>query len=260
MRQLGVENSDIKHLVVQHAHWDHVCGLPYFCKLFPNATVLGSKKAQEVLGKPKIVKQFRENDEHWCTRLKENGDFVELPAFLPYDRMTVDQLVEDEQTVDLGGVPARFIATAGHSSCSLSVHLPTERALLVSDAIGFYLPEVDGLLPMFFQGVDQTLDSIDRVAGIDVDVLGYGHALALLIEGREDVSHGCRRLREHTLALAVRIRAMAAAGEAEETLLEAIQKVMYQDFLTRLYLPDYLQAVAPFLLKAIMRAKSLPAA
>ncbi len=259
LRQLGIANEDVEHLVVLHAHWDHVCGLPYFREFFPNATVLGSAKSREVLGKAKIVEQFRENDERWCTRLRDRGHLEDLPAFLPYNRISVDQVVEDEQTVELGGIPVRFLATPGHSPCSLSAHLPTERALLVSDAIGFYLPEADGFLPMFFQSVEQTLDSIDRVAGIDVDILGYGHAVDLLIEGRDEIAHGCRRIREQTLELAAGIRAMAAAGEAEEAMLETIHQVAYRDFLARLYLPDYLRGVAPFLLKAILRAESLPA-
>ncbi|MBE0618883.1 MAG: MBL fold metallo-hydrolase [Proteobacteria bacterium] len=260
LRKLGIAKAEVEHLVVQHAHWDHVCGLPYFRQLFPKATVVGSAKAREVLGKPKIVEQFRENDERWCTRLKDLGVFAELPAFLRYDSMAVDRIVEDEQTVDLGGIPVRFLATPGHSPCSLSVHLPTEGALLVSDAVGFYLPDVDGFLPMFFQGVDQTLASIDRVADIDTNILGYGHALGLLLEGRAAIAHGMRRLREETVALATRVRGMAAEGRPEAALLEEIHQASYRDFLARLYLPDYLRGVSPFLLKAILRAESLPAA
>ena len=259
LEQLEIDKGQVEHLVVQHAHWDHVCGLPYFLRLFPNATVLGSSKARKVLGKPKIVNQFRENDERWCLRLKENGTLKALPPFLSYDRMNIDVVVEDGQTFELGGVPARFLSTEGHSSCSLSVHLPTERAVLVSDAIGFYLPDVDGFLPMFFQSVDNTLASIDRVMEVDVDILAYGHAPELILQGKGEVVHGCRRIREHTLAMATRIRTMVEAGETEETLLETIHQVIYQDFLTRLYLPEYLQAVAPFLLKSIMGA-NLPAA
>lgn len=257
LRELGIGKGEVEHLVVQHAHWDHVCGLPYLRRLFPRAKVLGSAKAREVLDKPKIVGQFRENDERWCSRLKDLGALEELPAFLPYDRLPVDRVVEDEETVELGGIPVRFLATPGHSPCSLSVHLPTQGALLVSDAIGFYLPAVDGFLPMFFQGVDETLASIDRVSAIGADVLGYGHALHLTIEGRDAVTHGCRRLREETLALAARVRALTARGAAEETLLGELHEAMHRDFLERLYLPDYLRDVAPFLLRAILRAQAV---
>jgi glyoxylase-like metal-dependent hydrolase (beta-lactamase superfamily II) len=256
LRELGIGHGEVEHLVVQHAHWDHVCGLPYFRGLFPRAQVLGSAKAREVLDKPKIVGQFRENDERWCSRLKELGALEVLPGFLPYDRIAVDRVVQDGEIVDLGGIPVRFLATPGHSPCSLSVHLPTEGALLVSDAVGFYLPEVDGFLPMFFQGVDETLASIDRVCAVGADILGYGHALHLMIEGRDAVTHGCRRLREETLALAARVKALAADGAAEETLLEELHQVAYRDFLAQLYLPDYLRDVAPFLLRAILRAQA----
>jgi glyoxylase-like metal-dependent hydrolase (beta-lactamase superfamily II) len=254
LRKLGIRNEEVESLVVQHAHWDHVCALPYFRQFFPRAKVLGSQKALEVLGKTKIVDQFRQNDERWCSRLKEQGVFAQLPAFLPYDSMPVDRVVQDGETVDLGGIPAEFLATPGHSPCSLSVHLPTERAVLVSDSIGYYLPASDDVLPMFFQSVPLTLDSIRKVERLDVDILGYGHAPHLLVAGKEKVAHACRRLREETVRLVTRIQAMAAAGAPEESQLEELFRVSYRDLLTELYLPEYLRNVSPFYLKAILAA------
>jgi glyoxylase-like metal-dependent hydrolase (beta-lactamase superfamily II) len=259
LRYLGVRAGQVEHLVVQHAHWDHVGALPYLRQAFPEATVLGSAKALEVLGKPKIVNQFRQNDELWCSRLKENGTFQQLPAFLHYETLPVDRVVEDGETVVLGGIPARFLATPGHSPCSLSVLLETERAALVSDAIGFYLPESDGVLPMFFQSVKMTLASIETVERLDIDLLCYGHALDLLVSGRENIARACRRLREETSGLTTRLKRLAEKGAPEEQLLGELRRLSYRDFLAELYLPEYLKGVAPFLLKAILAADLAPA-
>lgn len=254
LRQLGVRNEDVENLVVQHAHWDHVCGLPYFRQHFPRARVLGSQKASEVLGKAKIVDQFRQNDERWCTHLKGQGVFAELPPFLPYDSLPVERIVQDGETISLGGVPAEFLATPGHSPCSLSVHLPSESALLVSDATGFYLPDDDSVLPMFFQSVPATLASIARLGALEVEILGYGHALELLLVGKDAIARAFRRLREETVGLVSRVQSLAAGGAGEEELLDELFRASYRSFLAELYLPEYLRSVSPFYLKAILNA------
>lgn len=254
LAQLGVTPDQVEHLVVQHAHWDHVGALPYLRNAFPQAKVLGSQKAADVLAKAKIVTQFRQNDELWCTRLRENGTFSRLPAFLPYETLTVDRVVADGETLSLGGVPARFLATPGHSPCSLTVHFPTERTALVSDAIGFYLPDCDGILPMFFQSVPATLASLDAVEQLDIDRLGYGHALHLLVEGKENLARAYKRLREETTGLVERLKQLAAGGAPEDQLLAQLHAVCYRDFLAELYQPEYLAGVAPFLLKAALAA------
>ncbi|MBI5015460.1 MAG: MBL fold metallo-hydrolase [Deltaproteobacteria bacterium] len=254
LRHLAIDDGAIENLVIQHAHWDHVGALPYLREAFPRATVLGSEKAREVLGKTKIVDQFRQNDERWCSRLRDTGVFGELPDFLSYPSIAVDRIIRDNETLSLGGIPVEVLATPGHSACSVSLHLPTEDTVLASDAVGFYLPESDDFLPMFFQSVGLTLASISRLEALGVATLGYGHSLDLLVRGKAAVSHALRRLRERTREFARTIQEMADAGAPEGDLLAAVHRLSYRDFLAELYLPDYLQAVSPYLLKAILSA------
>ncbi|MDX9870918.1 MAG: MBL fold metallo-hydrolase, partial [Clostridia bacterium] len=201
LRKLGVKNEDIGHLVVLHAHWDHVCGLPYMKKIFPNAQVWGSPKAREVLAKEKIVNQFRINDEKYCTRLLENGEFDSLPPFLPYETMAVENLIEDGQTLNLGGVDIHFLATPGHSACALTAYLPSEKAVIMSDAVGCYYDKTDEYLAMYYQGFQLTLDSLEKVRYLDADIVGYCHDTEMIYYGKEAIAKMYRRIEEKLLGI-----------------------------------------------------------
>lgn len=251
LKELGVGAKDIGHLVVLHAHWDHVCGLPYLLKLFPQATVWGSAKARDVLNKPKIVEQFRLNDEKYCTRLMKMQAFEKLPEFLAYETMKVDRIIEDGQTLCLGGVDVQFFLTPGHSPDTLSAYIPEEKTTIISDAIGCYDPLTDEYLALFFQGVQLTLNSVDLLEALDSEIVGYCHDPNMIFFGREAIRNSYRRIREELTALRQEIAKMEKKGSSEEEMVDTLFSASYRGFLTQMYPPEYIKAVAPLLLKAI---------
>ena len=253
LKQIGVEAGDIGYLVVQHAHWDHVCGLPYLMQLSPKAVVVGTTKAREILGKPKIVGQFRQNDELYCSSLKERQVFEELPTFMQYDTLPIDQVVKDGETISLGNVELNFLDTPGHSSCSISVYLSSEKAVLISDALGAYLPQSDTFLPAIFQNAEMMLDSLEKIKKLDVNIVGYGHDVNMVTIGKEKISHSYNRIREEIVKLTTEIRQMAASGTAEEILLDKLYRACFKGFLAEIYPPEFIKSLSPFLLKAITR-------
>lgn len=251
LEKIGVEPGDIGNLVVLHAHWDHACGLPYFKQLFPQAKVLGSAKARDVLGKAKIVNQFRQHDELYCSQLLEKEVLRELPAFIQYETMPVDQVVTDGETISLGGIEARFLATPGHSPCSFSVYLPSEKAAIISDAVGGYSPQRDEFLPIFYQSVKLTLDSLEKLKSLDTGILGSGHDMDMVCIGKENTIHYYKRVKDEIEKLVTEIRQMSASGASEEQLVDRLFQASYRGFLAEIYPPDFIKSVSPFLLKGI---------
>jgi glyoxylase-like metal-dependent hydrolase (beta-lactamase superfamily II) len=251
LADLGFKKEDIGNLVVLHAHWDHVCGLPYLRKLFPEATVFGSSKAQELLSKPKIVTRFRKNDEHYCNYLKDKNLFSSLPDFLEYDTMAVDQIIQDNETLDLGGVEIRFPATPGHSPCNLSAYIPSEKATIISDAIGCYDPRTDEVLPLFFQSFQKTLQSIDILEGLDTRLAAHCHDSDMVFSCPDVVAFSYRRIREELMRLKDEIKKMALNGCSNAEMEDKLFMETYRSFITRMYPPDYIRKLAPLLLKAI---------
>jgi glyoxylase-like metal-dependent hydrolase (beta-lactamase superfamily II) len=50
------------NLLVMHAHFDHVCGIPALKRHFPDAEVLASPAAAKILDNPKVVAGFFDQD------------------------------------------------------------------------------------------------------------------------------------------------------------------------------------------------------
>lgn len=253
LKKLGVKPDDIGHLVVLHAHWDHVCGLPYMLKMFPNATVWGSSKARDVLSKQKIVDQFRQHDEKYCTRLMEMNEFEQLPEFLYYDTMTVDKVIEDGETITFGGTDVRFFKTPGHSPCTISAYIPSEKTIIISDAIGSYDPMTDEYIALFYQGLEMTLASAAMLEKHDADIVAFCHDSKMIFVGQKDIAHMYKRIKEELLALRSETEKMEKAGDPEEEMVDKLFQANYRGFMTRLYPPDYIRNVAPLLLKAVYK-------
>lgn len=253
LQELGVKNEDIGNLIVLHAHWDHVTGLPYMQKIFPHAAVWGSTKARELLAKEKIAAQFRQNDEKYCTRLLQNGEFDSLPPFLHYETMTVDNVIEDGQNLNLGGVEIQFLTTPGHSGDALTAYLPSEKAVIMSDAVGCYYLKTDEYLAMFYQGYQLTLDSLEKVRGLDADILGFCHDTEMIYYGKAEIAQVYRRIEEKLRGIREEAEQMLSGGAAEEEISEMMFQNSYMGLLARMYPPEYLRVVAPLLIRALDR-------
>jgi 2-aminobenzoylacetyl-CoA thioesterase len=251
LADLGFKNEDIGHLVILHAHWDHVCGLPYMRRLFPHAAVLGSSKAKELLSKPKIVGRFRENDERYCKYLRYKNLFSSLPDFLEYHTMAVDRIVEDNETLSLGGVEIRFPATPGHSPCNISAYIPSEKAAIVSDAVGCYDPLTDEVFPLFFQSFQKTLQSINILEGLNAHITGHCHDSNMIFSCPDLVAFSYRRIREELIRLKEEIKRIAAVGCSNAEMEKKLFRATYRGFIARMYPPEYIRKLAPLLLKAI---------
>ncbi|MHB1418390.1 MAG: MBL fold metallo-hydrolase [Bacillota bacterium] len=252
LKQIGVKAEEIGNLIVLHAHWDHVCGLPYLKQLFPEAEVLGSAKAREVLGKTKIVAQFRRNDEFNCSWLKNRKVFAELPDLIEYDTIPIDRVMQDGDKLSLGDVEIQFLETPGHSPCSMSLYLPSEKAAIISDAVGGYTPASDQIIPAFYQSVGLTLTSLDKLAALDAQIVVNGHDTDMIFTGWQDIQHFYQRVKEQIKSMCDEIKQMAASGADEETLLTKIFQMSYRGALAEIYPQKFVKSVSPFLLKAIM--------
>ncbi|MFW6230029.1 MAG: FprA family A-type flavoprotein [Halanaerobium sp.] len=109
---LGVERID--YIISNHSEQDHSGSIPHLLKRFPEAEVLSSKKA-----KPMLL------------------DLLELEA----DQIRV---VEDGETVDLGGRTLEFIDTPWvHWPETMSTYLQEENILFPCDFFGSHLATSD---------------------------------------------------------------------------------------------------------------------
>ncbi|SHH01143.1 Glyoxylase, beta-lactamase superfamily II [Thermosyntropha lipolytica DSM 11003] len=177
---------EIKYILVMHSHFDHVGGLPLLKYYFPEAKVLASQEAAEILGRENVVQGIKATNEKVLDIYREKGlltDSSRISALKQYD-FKIDKVLQDGEILEVDGLQVEIITSPGHSPCSLSAYIPEDKVMLVSDALGYKTPE--GLMsPVFFHDYDLYLQTINRLAGYATDIIGVGHGE--IIKGREDV-------------------------------------------------------------------------
>lgn len=165
----------ISYLIASHAHFDHVCGIPALRDLFPQAAVVASSEAQRVLNKPKVVQGFFAQDEKMSAVLTAEGIIPKTPISKPPETIVVDRIVTDGERINLtGGLQLLAIDAQGHSPCNLAYYLPQDQVMFVSDAGGFQIAD-DRIFPIFFQGYELYIETLERLKSFPTRVLAIPH-------------------------------------------------------------------------------------
>ena len=167
IRAIGRSPSDLKRIVLTHAHRSHLGGLAAL-KRATGATVLaheweadivsGDRPAQSVGLKPTAPLR---------TYPFQVGIFLNRPRHRP---CPIDESVEDGAPVG----PLRVLHVPGHSPGHLAFHWEERRLLLSGDAIATW-PRFEAGWPAFTLNPDQHAESIRRLAELDAAIVGVGH-------------------------------------------------------------------------------------
>ena len=164
-RQLGeleVAPESIRRLVILHTHFDH-CGIvPYFKRKWPWLEIVASARGRELLAKPKVLSGIGKlNRKH----LKEALPHAD-PGSLGLEdfRIDVDRQVKEGDTIACGRLTLQVLETPGHSTCSISLCLPEEKALFVSDAAG--IPLGDHVFTAANSSFDRYIESLEKISPV----------------------------------------------------------------------------------------------
>jgi len=256
MDELSVSGDFVKQIVLTHAHPDHVMAVPLLREMFPDAVVLASEPAAGTLAAEKAMSFFAKMDNAFTGSLLERGliaeeDRPQPPAGKP---IAVDRIIAEGDTVAVDAdVAFAVLETPGHSDCSLSFHRPDAGILLVSDALGYYLPEHDYWWPDYFTDYKAYLDSIRRLAAMNAEILCLGHNV--VIKGSEDVKACFQSGLAATEAYHQRIVDEAKAGEPIRQIAEELGSEVYEK--TQLLSVEFFQKNCNLLVKQSLRAEGM---
>ena len=181
IRTLGRTPSDLKRIVLTHAHRSHLGGLAAL-KRESGATVLaheyeadivaGDRPAQPVGLKPTAPLR---------TYPFQVGIFLNRPKHRP---CPIDESVGDGDAVG----PLRVLHVPGHSPGHLAFSWPERRLLLSGDAIATW-PRFEAGWPAFTLNPEQHAVSIRRLAELDAGIVGVGHGDPITIDAADRI-HG----------------------------------------------------------------------
>jgi len=249
IKALGMAPADIGYLVVSHAHFDHLTGLPCFLAVCPQAQVVSSAAAYRVMGNVRVMEHFLKEDAYTSRWLRERG---EAPAAVCEEAFNMPRsvtVVGDGDTLDLGrGLVLEFLAAPGHSPCGLGVHLPGVSVLLVADSLGFFLG-ADENFPLFFHSYPAYIETIERFRRIGAGITAPAHEL--IFTG--DNSTRCFQV---ALDAARAVFESVSLFKGEEDLAFVLSKQYYQGGL-RMYSPENIKVCADYLIRRAREVMTL---
>ncbi len=174
----GRQPADLRLLILTHSHPDHIGAAAAIRER------TGCQVAAHAAARPWIEnteRQFRERP---------------VPGFrqLVAGPVKVDRLLRDGERLEIDDLELKVLHTPGHSSGSISLHLPEDRVLICGDAV-----PLPGDLPIFtrWQASMDSLERLQRVADIDCllsawDLPRRGGEIAAALEGGRRWLHQIR--------------------------------------------------------------------
>lgn len=168
LRDWGLGRDALTDVVLTHWHADHT-GAAAEVAEWPDVRVLAHRDDAPV------IRGHQAGDEPLLTAAEEvlhaqvTGD---LPAAPP---ARVDRVIDDGEFLpELG---ARVIATPGHTHGSIALYLPSAGVLFTGDIAAEHDGQV--ILGPFNSERERARRSFRRLAGLDCDVICFGHGQAL---------------------------------------------------------------------------------
>jgi glyoxylase-like metal-dependent hydrolase (beta-lactamase superfamily II) len=225
---LGLGPDFVRQIIVTHAHPDHVMALPLLREMFPGATVAASTVAAGVLGTEKAVSFFRQVDAALTAALLKEEMITDRPPPPPQGAagLAVDRLLREGDAIAVEDMSWTVLETPGHSECSISLHDPARRMLVISDATGYYMPATESWWPNYFSGYADYVRSIERLAGLDAEVVCLSHNAALT--GGEEIRAYFAGALAATRQYHERIVAESKSGKPARQLAEELGAEIYQ--------------------------------
>lgn len=170
------DKPKVEYLVCLHTHFDHICGLPILKQLFPEAQLIASEPAKELMSKEKIVKKNFVSDALLTQIYLDRKFLSKAPPSIPdLDHISVERTVKEGEVLELdSGLRLKFIYTPGHSTCSMSAYLEPDQVMFTSDtACSQYLDE--SMIPSFYTGFNEFVGSIKKLTAYPTKVVAPGH-------------------------------------------------------------------------------------
>ena len=166
MKRVKIEEKKIKRIIILHSHFDH-CGIvPFFKRRWPWASITASQRAKELLDKPEVMESISSLNqilltEHGLEQPDKNFE-IEL------DRINIDDVVKEGDILSCDDLSMEVMEVPGHSSCSIAIYVPQEKAMFASDAGG--IPIGDRIFTAANSNFDKYQESLQKMAQYEIEV------------------------------------------------------------------------------------------
>lgn len=164
-REIGDRPLDA--VILSHSHYDHVAGLPFVKKEWPDAKVYGSAYAAKIMEKPSARNMMRDMSE----KAAKGAGLDMLPEY-DEDMLRIDEILKEGDVLQIGDIRIDVYETPGHTKCSLSF-LVNRDVMLASETFGVF---GDGwYLPCFLVGHQMSLDAAAKLRKVPAKRMFISH-------------------------------------------------------------------------------------
>ena len=162
------------YLFLTHVHFDHCGAAAYLKSVFSDMKIAASPQAAAILSRPNAIKLIGELNQTAAQAMAEWDSPPDNP--IEFKTFNIDIEVEDSDRLDLGGgLSVQVLGTPGHTRDFLSYYIPEKKILVSSEAVGCHSGYKDCIVSEFIYSYQDYVDSMKRLATLDVEILCQGH-------------------------------------------------------------------------------------
>lgn len=173
---LGRRPEDLREIVITHCHADHMGSLAELAERTSAQVCVHTADAAVVRG-DEPMPEFKPGNVFAWAVLRVSAMMMGKPP----RPSRVDRELQGGDELEVGDL--KVVHTPGHTAGHIALHMPSKRVLFVGDAV-FNLPALGLRPPMAMVSVDtaQAKESIRKLAGLECDIVCFGHGRALTRE------------------------------------------------------------------------------
>lgn len=220
-----LKSRKLDYIFLTHSHYDHALGSAYVRRYYPDVKVVAGEYASRIFAKDSAKAVMRDLDKKFA---QTNGvtDYEDL-----INELKADITVKDSDKIQAGDMCFTALDLPGHTRCSVGYYLESEKLLLSSETLGVFDGE-STVVPSYLVGIQTTLDSIDKVAALDIDHILLPHFGLLDKEKTKLYLANAKKSAQETFE---EIAKMLKAGKTKEECVKFFKDKFYKGYIKTIY-------------------------
>lgn len=168
----GIAQLDL--LALTHSHYDHVGCVSLLLRERPGLKIAAHPALADIVERPNAIALIRQLNQ----TLMGGAPPANQPDMAAVETFAVTEKLQDGAVLDLGGLALQALYTPGHTRDSLTYYLPQAKAIICGEAAG--VPDMqDRIMPEFLQSYADYMASLERLAKLDLEIIGLPHNYVL---------------------------------------------------------------------------------